>query len=148
MVIRSAVPRDADAIAARSSQLGYPVSPDEVTAHQASLRSLPDHSVLVAEAEQGLVVGWVHVFVSRRLFVPPFAKLGGIVVLDSHRRCGVGSSLLSRAEEWALGVGCSVLRIRSNIRRVDADRFYRGCGYRLSKTQSVFEKALVPNQPA
>ena len=143
MDIRPSVPKDADAIAALSAQLGYPVSPGEVGAYQASLLHLPDHLVLVAEAQEGRIVGWIHVFLSRRLFVPPFAELGGIVVRDSQRRSGVGSALLSRAEEWALRVGCSVLRIRSNTQRIEAGSFYHDRGYRMSKTQNVYEKTLI-----
>jgi len=143
MVIRPSLPQDAEAIALLSSQLGYPVSASQVAALQVSLLRHPDHLVLVAEDEEGKVRGWVHVFISRRVFVLPFAELGGIVVEQAQRRSGIGSAMLARAEQWASEAGCSIFRIRSNTRRLDADRFYRAAGYELSKTQSVFEKTLA-----
>jgi GNAT superfamily N-acetyltransferase len=147
MLIRKAAPKDAAAIAALSSQLGYLVSSRQVAACQAALLPLEDHLILVAEAEPGMVVGWVHAFISRRLLLPPFAELGGIVVFDFHRRHGVGSALLHGIEEWALAAGCELLRIRSNTRRVGADFLYGACGYAMAKTQNVFEKMLLAGQP-
>ena len=142
MVIRPSLPKDADAISSLSSQLGYPLPPHEAAVFQDSLLQLPDHLVLVAEDAEGQVRGWVHVFISRRLFVPGFAELGGLVVHNGHRQSGIGSALLAKAEEWAIAAGCPVFRIRTNTKRLDADIFYRSAGYELSKTQSVFEKAL------
>jgi len=142
MVIRRSLPKDADAISSLSSQLGYPLPPLEAAVFQASLLQLPDHLVLVAEDAEGQVRGWVHVFISKRLFVPAFAELGGLVVENGRRRSGIGSALLAKAEEWAIAAGCPVFRIRTNTQRLDADIFYRSAGYELSKTQSVFEKAL------
>jgi GNAT superfamily N-acetyltransferase len=84
--------------------------------------------------------------VSRRLFVPPFAELGGLVVRDSHRRRGVASGLLLRAEGWAAEIGCHVFRIRTNTQRIESAPFYRHRGYVLSKTQYVFEKILTLDQ--
>jgi GNAT superfamily N-acetyltransferase len=148
MIIRASIPKDADAISSLSSQLGYPLPPGEVAPLQASLLQLPDHRVFVAEDEEGRVRGWVHVFISRRLFVPPFAELGGIVVENTNRRSGIGSALLAKAEEWASEVGCLVFRIRTNTKRIDADLFYRDLGYKLSKTQSVYQKNLPPERHA
>ena len=148
MIIRPSLPKDADAISSLSSQLGYPLPPHEAAVFQASLFQLPDHLVLVAEDAEGEVRGWVHVFISKRLFVPAFAELGGLVVEKEHRRSGIGSALMAKAEEWASRVGCPVIRIRTNTRRVDADLFYRGVGYDLSKTQTVFEKALPSERHA
>jgi GNAT superfamily N-acetyltransferase len=143
MLIRPSLPKDADAIAELSPQLGYPAAPAEVSAYQAVLLPLTDHMILVAEADEGQLVGWIHVFVSRRLFVPPFAELGGIVVHEAHRRSGIGLALLARAEQWASQVGCSLLRIRSNMRRAAAGPFYLHAGYNQSKVQNVFEKVLT-----
>ncbi len=148
MIIRPSLPKDADPICSLSAQLGYPLPSGTVAPFQASLLQLPDHRVFVAEDEEGQVRGWVHVFISHRLFVPPFAELGGLVVENTHRRSGIGSALLAKAEEWASEVGCPLFRIRTNTRRIDAELFYRDVGYKLSKTQSVFEKDLPPERHA
>jgi GNAT superfamily N-acetyltransferase len=143
MCIRTATVEDAPAIASLSSQLGYPAGPDEVAAFQARVLQHPDHLVLVSEDEDGGVCAWLHAFVSRRLFVPPFAELGGIVVDEGRRRAGIGQALMARAEEWAAQSGCSVFRIRSNTSRAGAHEFYQTAGYTASKTQQVFEKRLA-----
>jgi GNAT superfamily N-acetyltransferase len=143
MCIRTATVEDAPAIASLSSQLGYPAGPDEVAAFQARVLQHPDHLVLVSEDEDGGVCAWLHAFVSRRLFVTPFAELGGIVVDEGRRRAGIGQALMARAEEWAAQSGCSVFRIRSNTSRAGAHEFYQTAGYTASKTQQVFEKRLA-----
>lgn len=148
MVIRQSRHADADAIALLAAQLGYPAPALEVALLHASIVQLPDHAVFVAEDEQRAVVGWLHVFIARRVFVASFAELGGIVVDDAHRRHGIGSALLAKAEDWALSSGCSLIRIRSNTQRLQADTFYRDCGLNPSKTQSVFEKALARERHA
>ena len=149
MVIRRSHESDANAIASLAARLGCTVSGREVSSLQASILLLPDHAVFLAEYERRRSAGWLHVFVSRRVVVSPFAELGGIVVDDAHRRSGIGSALLAKAEDWALRAGCLVLRIRSNAERVQADTFYRDCGVDLSKTQSLlFTELQVAANPS
>jgi GNAT superfamily N-acetyltransferase len=143
MRIRIANPEDAAAIAALSSQLGYPAGITEVAQLYAQLQQQRDHAVFLAEEPDGAVSGWVHVFVSRRLFVPPFAELGGLVVDEERRGAGIGGALLARAEEWAVEAGCSKLRIRTNVRRAGAHQFYDRMGYTAAKSQRVFDKELA-----
>ncbi len=142
MVIRPARPEDVPQLAELATELGYPLSASEATDYLARMVPSVDHAVLVAEAEGGQVVGWIHGFVARRVFVPEFAELGGLVVSGPNRRSGVASQLLAGVEEWATQVGCSVIRIRSNSQRIEADAFYRRSGYIAAKTQTVFEKRL------
>jgi GNAT superfamily N-acetyltransferase len=142
MDIRLAATTDAESLAALSAQLGYPVAADDVARYLASLTHTPDHAVLIAADSGGRAVGWVHVFLSRRLFEAPFAELGGLVVDEGQRGAGVGAALLSRAEGWARRAGCSVLRVRTNTIRARAHDFYRKAGYGVSKDQRVFDKEL------
>jgi GNAT superfamily N-acetyltransferase len=141
-VVRFAAPGDADRIAALSTQLGYPASGDDVARLMAALAQNPDHVVLIAADADGSAVGWVHVFLSRRVFVAPFAELGGLIVDESRRGSGVGAALLSRAEEWAREAGCALLRVRTNVLRAGAHDFYRRAGYAVIKEQRVLEKEL------
>jgi GNAT superfamily N-acetyltransferase len=142
MHIRPAMPNDASRVSALSSQLGYEAPPQHVCLFLDSLVDREDHRVFVAEDDLGNVNGWVHVFVSRRLFVAPFAELGGMVVDLAHRRAGLGRALLASAEEWAALAGCSLLRIRTNALRLEAPACYADMGYQVLKTQTVFEKSL------
>ena len=141
MTIRSARESDAATVASLSTQLGYPASPEQIGDRLASIGERVDQEVLVAE-QAGTVVGWVHVFRSDRLETDPFAEIGGLVVDRSHRGRGVGAALLDAAEAWAAARGLRAMRIRSNIVRDEARRFYENRGYTCSKTQAVFGKPL------
>lgn len=143
MRVRAATTSDIPAISALAIQLGYPVVPEQASRLVTAVLQRPDHLLLVAEDESLRTIGWLHAFISIRCFVPAFAELGGMVVDLEHRRRGVGRALLGAAEEWASGAGCSLMRIRSNTRRVQAHRFYTGMEYEAAKTQRVFEKRLL-----
>jgi GNAT superfamily N-acetyltransferase len=83
-----------------------------------------DHAVFVAEGEDGRIFGWLHVFGSKLLVSSPSAELGGLVVDARSRGAGVGQALMRVAENWASEKGYDRLRVRSNIVRADAHRFY------------------------
>jgi GNAT superfamily N-acetyltransferase len=142
-MIREARAADAEALAALSDQLGYPAAAGEVRERLAALALRGDGRVLVAEAK-GRVIGWVHVFGAHLLETAPFAEIGGLVVGEGHRGGGVGGRLLAAAEEWAAGAGYAVVRVRSNVVRERAHRFYERLGYRSTKRQAVFAKAVRP----
>ena len=72
----------------------------------------------------------------------PCAEICGLVVEEAHRGHGVGTELLEAVEDWARSQGRDGIRVRSNVLREDAHRFYEGRGYRCSKRQVVFAKAL------
>src|SRR4030042_3915015 len=110
MRIRPALLSDASDISALPRQLGYEARPQQVSILLAPLLEREDHLVLVAEDELSKVSGWVHVFISRRAFVAPFAEPGGMIVDDAHRGSGLGRALLEGAEDGAHRAGCSMLR--------------------------------------
>jgi len=47
------------------------------------------------------------------------------------------------AEQWARVHGFALMRVRSNVVRERAHRFYEREGYARVKTQAVFRKALM-----
>jgi GNAT superfamily N-acetyltransferase len=142
MQIRSVRLNDAVDIARLSSQLGYPVDAEGVEEFLAQIELDSDHSVFLAEHDAGSVLGWIHVFMTKRLFVAPFAEIGGLVVDKNSRGQGVGHQLLDEAEKWAQLKGCSAMVIRSNVIRNRAHEFYVGTGYSVMKRQAVFHKAI------
>ncbi len=142
MRIRPASVEDASAIAALSDQLGYPSSERQVHAGLLDLMPVDEHAIFVADGEDGSIIGWVHVFRTRRVFSEAFAELGGMIVDEGHRGAGVGAKLLEAAEAWARKANCPVLRVRTNVVREQAHAFYRGLGYSVVKSQKVFEKDL------
>jgi GNAT superfamily N-acetyltransferase len=132
---------DAERIAALCQQLGYPASQEEVQRRLNQIQQHEQHAVYVAELS-GHVIGWVHAYVSQLVVADPQAEIGGLVVDEGHRRCGVGRLLMQQAEQWAREKGCWAVYLRSNVVRKDAHAFYEGVGYSSAKTSMVFRKAL------
>jgi GNAT superfamily N-acetyltransferase len=139
MITREATASDAAALAALSTQLGYPAQPEEAAERLIALG--PAGTVLVAE-ENGAVLGWIHVCGIQFFQSPPFAEIGGLVVDEAARGRGVGRLLLEAAVRWAAEQGYGKLRVRSNVVREDAHRFYEREGFLRVKTQAVFDRKL------
>jgi len=131
---------DAAAVAALSGQLGYPASAQQIEERFRGLSREPDSTVFVAELDDGRLAGWLHVLARRFLELDRYTEIAGLVVDAGARRSGVGKALITAAETWARERGCSTVRVRSNMRRVEAKPFYERMGYRVVKTQYVFEK--------
>ena len=142
MVIRSATDADAPILADLCGQLGYPSETEEIAHRLAALRGQANDAVLVAE-DEGRVVALMHVLGAQHLVVAPFAEVGGLVVDAAWRGRGVGAALLAAAEAWAAERGFELMRVRSNVIREDAHRFYERHGYTNTKRQIVFAKRLV-----
>jgi len=140
--IRPACSDDAAALAELSTQLGYPAAADTLNQRLARVRDQGAGEVFVAADAQGRVLGWTHVVPRLHLEESPFAELAGLVVADGARGAGVGAALLSAAEQWARGHGFAQFRVRSNVVRERAHRFYMREGYVERKRQVVFDKPL------
>ncbi len=140
-MIRSAVETDVEAIAALSGQLGYPAQPAEIKARLERIQAQGDGQVLVAEVG-GRVVGWVHVRGEHTLESPALAAISGLVVDEGQRRRGVGAELMAAAERWAVSMRYDTVRLRSNVIREAAHRFYRRLGYSEAKRQVVLSKVV------
>ena len=132
---------DLAAVTRLAGELGYPQTEEEIGGRFSGLKGDEDHALMVAERE-GTVVGWVHVHGSGALVAPPRAEIGGLVVAESETRTGVGRLLLAEAERWARARGLGGIRVRSNVIREGAHRFYEAMGYHTLKTSYVFEKDL------
>ena len=142
MRVRNAVREDISELARLCAQLGYPSSPNEVQERLEQLLAQRDHAVFVVDGG-GRLLGWVHVHPVLRLESPACAEIGGLVVDAEFRRQGVGGALIDAAEEWAETAGLTLLRVRSNVARDEAHRFYVHHGFEEAKTQTVFRKELV-----
>ncbi len=147
-VIRPMDVRDAARVAELTGELGYPVSEAELRDRLTTALAAPtDHRLLVAVDTEDVPIGWAHVERLRLLELPPAAQLAGLVVSEEHRSAGIGAALLERAEVTARGWGCRSLRVRSNVLREHAHRFYERAGFRKIKTSYTFEKELTPSDP-
>jgi GNAT superfamily N-acetyltransferase len=142
VILREAIPSDSAALAALSTQLGYPAEPGEAEERLRGLGAADAaNTVLVAE-EEGVVKGWIHVCEVRFFQSPPFAEIGGLVVDEASRRRGTGKLLVEAAVRWAAERGFAKLRVRSNVVREATHRFYEREGFRRVKTQAVFDRDL------
>lgn len=142
MQIRTAEPDDLEALRVLAEQLGYPSTAAEIRERLALLLADPArHAVVVAEDTEG-VAGWMHLFIALRLESAPFVEIGGLVVADRARGRGHGEALVRFAEAWTLARGIAHLRVRSNVVRERAHRFYERQGFTRAKNQVVFRKQL------
>jgi len=141
ITIRPARAEDAGRIAELSGQLGYPAAEEDIRRRLAAIEQDGRGVVYVAEAD-GQAIGWVHVYSAPQLESDPHAEIGGLVVDEAHRGCGVGRLLMQEAEDWAREHGCREVRVRSNVIREQAHIFYERIDYINVKTQKVFRKIL------
>ncbi|MEO8725428.1 MAG: GNAT family N-acetyltransferase [Acidobacteriaceae bacterium] len=142
LTIRALSPADAAAVANLSAQLGYPAPHDTIRQRIEDLSTSPDHA-LFAACLGADPVGWIEVSISRHLQSAPCALIGGLVVSQEVRSRGIGKRLCLAAENWARNQGLALLRVRSQIAREQAHKFYLREGFRQTKVSAVFEKALL-----
>ena len=143
--IRRLTVDDAEAAAELSSQLGYPSSPGDLRKRIEELSHTTDRVAFAAvvDGQDGQMVGWIDAAMERHLQSPASAVIGGLVVREDKRGQGVGRRLCIEVEEWSRSQSVPLVRVRSQIKREDAHRFYLRDGYRKVKTSLVFEKSVL-----
>jgi GNAT superfamily N-acetyltransferase len=143
VVVRAANDGDVAALAALSTQLGYPVSVEAIGRRYAGVRAANAGEILVAEdVTTKHVVGWAQMEPRWLIAEASIVELVGLVVDESVRSAGVGAALLAAGENWARAQGFATLRVRSRTTRERAHRFYEREGYNRAKTSHVFDKML------
>lgn len=140
--IRRLTVDDAEAAAELSKQLGYSCSHSDLGERIDELARASDR-VAFAAVIDGQIVGWIDAAIERHLQSAATAVIGGLVVRDDMRGLGIGKHLCLEIEEWARSKSIPVVRVRSQVKREDAHRFYLRDGYRKVKTSLVFEKAVL-----
>jgi GNAT superfamily N-acetyltransferase len=142
LTIRRLTVDDAEAAAELSSQLGYTCSTGDLRERIEELSRAADR-VAFAAIIDGEIVGWIDAATERHLQSPVTAVIGGLVVREDMRGLGIGKRLCFEIEEWARSKSIPVVRVRSQIKREDAHRFYLRDGYSKIKTSLVFEKPVL-----
>jgi GNAT superfamily N-acetyltransferase len=140
--IRNGEVTDAEDVARLARQLGYEVAAGDVAARLARLLPRPDQQLFIAEANSH-TLGWLHAARAEFVEAEAFVTIAGLVVDSSHRRQGIGTLLVRRAEQWAAAQECSLVRLWSSTRRTSAHRFYERLGYTIIKTQYSFAKSIA-----
>lgn len=134
---------DVEGLVPLCEQLGYPSTLGQMVARLRRVLATDDNAVFGAEAEDGQLVGWVHVLGRHLLESDPFAEVAGLVVDESWRGRGLGRDLMAAAERWAVTHGYVRVRVRSNVIRTATHRFYEHLGYATLKSQRSFVKVLA-----
>ena len=143
-LIREATSNDCASITILTKQLGYALSENDLRQNLESICRNNDEIVFVM-TDEGNVIGWIHVFHAIRLESGSFAELGGLIVEEHYRGKGVGQLLLEKAKIWCRQRGIPKLKLRSNVTRKDAHRFYFRLGFKETKEQKVLEIRLKTN---
>ncbi|MGH8216749.1 MAG: GNAT family N-acetyltransferase [Rhodanobacteraceae bacterium] len=140
--IRAATAADASELAVLCGQLGYPADASTIARRLDAIVEHHAGAVLVAESDEGAVVGWAEASLQRHLVHDPRVMLAGLVVAEGSRNHGVGVALLRAVEAWSREHGADELIVRSNVLRERAHRFYQREGYVEKKRQAMFLKRL------
>jgi GNAT superfamily N-acetyltransferase len=139
--IRDAKTEDAGWLAELSTQLGYPTTAREVGVRLSKYEGSADERVIVA-VDGKTVVGWTSAAVVDHFYIPRYMEISGLVVDSKSRSRGVGALLIAEVERWAAEKRLGMVRLRTNVVRVDAHRFYERRGFSRTKTQYTYEKLV------
>ena len=141
IVIRAMAPTGIPAARLLLAQLGYELNSNEVERRYNAVKERGDHAVFVAE-EDGRIIGFLHVYERPAFDKPPEVIVQAIVIDQSLRRTGIGKTIMSMAERWALERGYSSIALTSNISRSGAHSFYNRLGYKIEATSHLLRKQL------
>lgn len=123
--------------------LGYADRAAGIAERFAALADDPDHGLFVAVDGGDDVVGFLHVAARRALHTDHSAQVLAMAVAASHRRRGVGTSLLAEAEAWAADRGLATVMLYSADGRDDAHGFYAALGYQPKTGVNRYDKVLA-----
>jgi predicted N-acetyltransferase YhbS len=141
LIFRPAEKKDCQGITDLTNELGYPSSFKKVYEILDLVLQHGDHQVFVAEFND-LIVGYIHLVCSYRIGSDPFVEIAALIVRKSARKQGVGKGLLEETQKWTTDKGYRNIRIRSNIIRAEAHKFFSQKGFVKMKTQDVFLKQI------
>ena len=137
VTIRNISVNDSNSIVKLSNELGYTISLTEVDFLIESIINAKKQWAFVA-LKSNKIVGFVHAFYALRLTTPAFIEIGGLIVSENERAQGIGQMLVEHVEQ-NLDHNLKI-RIRCNMERKDAHRFYANLNYQKQKEQIVFVK--------
>lgn len=93
--------------------------------------TVPNYDIYFAELN-GIVVGTFALLMMPTMMHRGFhraAVVDAVAVHPDYRRRGIGRSLMEEALRLSREAGCYKMMLSSNVRRVDAHRFYEQLGY-------------------
>jgi GNAT superfamily N-acetyltransferase len=90
----------------------------------------PDYHLYIAKFE-GEIIGSFALLIMDNLahFGSPSAIVEDVVVSDKYQNNGIGKIMMEFAMEKAKAKGCYKMVLSSNLKRLDAHRFYENLGF-------------------
>ena len=88
------------------------------------------------------MVGWASLELVELLISERHVEISALVVDEERRNRGIGGRILAEAQAWAESRGARLLRVRSNVVRQGAHRFYEAQGFARTKESYTFEKPV------
>ncbi len=137
--IRRADEADAITLALLVAELGYPTEASLVSERLRDLTNVGD-CILVA-LYNSKIVGLALLHRTRFLHRTPDGRISTLVVFESYRGRGVGTSLVKAAESVFRKWGCERAEVSSGAARKAAHRFYNRAGY--TEQPKRFIKTLI-----
>ena len=138
---REAIINGAADMALLNTQLGYPSTTAFLTENLEKVLSLPDNIVFVGEFNQR-VIGWINIRLVSTIETGTYCEIFGLIVDEAQRNRGIGKVLIDKAKEWTKSKGVNKLRVRTNVKRKEAHRFYFREGFKEVKEQKSLEALL------
>lgn len=136
-------PGDLPEVLSLAGQLGYPNSLQDFESRFSEIQNHADYALFVARSASSKIVGYIQINrEAHTLLAGPRADVAGLVVEQTERGNGIGAALLKHAEGWAKENQLPLVRIRSNIKRSDAHRFYQKNGYDVAKSWHLLTKTI------
>lgn len=132
--IRPATESDLAAILSLQAQLGQDdgtvLTTEQALVVLRRMASYPDYGIRVAELDAAVVGTYAFLVMDNLAHLgAPSAIVEDVVVDASCRGRGIGRAMMHDAMCVARDKGCYKLVLNSNLRRLDAHRFYEGLGF-------------------
>lgn len=143
ITVRNIKTDDVSDVADLMKQLGYNVNRDNLSKIIKLILQNDDSTAIVAVNDLGKVVGCLQILITARLAEGNYGEIVSLVVDQKERRKGIGKKLVDESIEWLKGKGYSKIRVRCNIIRNEAHRFYENLEFKERKTQKIFEKDIL-----
>jgi GNAT superfamily N-acetyltransferase len=126
-----------------AAQLGYPNSLVEIQTRFLKMENDPCYALFVSKDENEKITGYIQVNREpHTLLAETRSEVAALIVDENVRSNGIGAALLVAAENWAKENGITLMRVRSNVKRQDAHRFYERHLYKIKKSWHLFTKNL------
>ena len=139
ILLRTAEPVDAEAIAAMFTDEGYPAGPSDIVARLERFDS-PHARVIVAEHD-GALLGFIAVHALPRFEHDDWiVRILALVVDAGARERGVGRALMAEAERVGREIGAAFVELTAGHHRPEARHLYESLGYDASVTAYLRKK--------